>query len=51
MTKTIISNKAIRITGANGILDTRTGKVYSEFVGSPEKENIFIDAPEEEEQE
>ena len=49
MTKTIINDHTIRLTGENGIIDTRTDKVYSEFVGSPEKEKFFTDAPVKEE--
>lgn len=45
MTKEILTNDKIRLTGDNGIIDTRIGKVYSEFIGDAKKEKYFIDAP------
>ena len=45
MTRTVISEGIIRLTGENGILDVRSGKIFSEFVGSEEKEKFFTDAP------
>lgn len=45
MTRTVIADGIIRLTGENGILDTRDGKVYSEYVGSDKKEQFFKDAP------
>ena len=45
MTRTVIADGIIRLTGENGILDTRDGKVYSEYVGSDKKEKFFTDAP------
>ena len=45
MTRTVIAEGIIRLTGENGILDTRDGKVYSEYVGSDKKERFFTDAP------
>lgn len=45
MTKTVIAEGIIRLTGENGILDLRDGKVYSEYVGSDKKERFFTDAP------
>lgn len=45
MTRTVIAEGIIRLTGENGILDTRDGKVYSEYVGSDKKERFFADAP------
>lgn len=45
MTRTVIADGIIRLTGENGILDTRDGKVYSEYVGSDKKEQFFTDAP------
>ena len=35
----------IKLWGDNGIIDTRTGNVYSEFVGDAKKERYFIDVP------
>ena len=45
MTRAVIADGIIRLTGENGILDTRDGKVYSEYVGSDKKERFFKDAP------
>lgn len=49
MTKTIIKADIVRLTGENGIMDKRTGDIYSEFVGKEEHEVFFTDAPMEEE--
>lgn len=45
MTRTVIADGIIRLTGEFGILDTRDSKVYSEYVGSDKKEQFFKDAP------
>lgn len=46
MTKTIIKPGIVRLTGDNGIMDKRTGDIYSEFIGKESHEKYFIDAPE-----
>lgn len=45
MTKENLPNNKIRLTGDNGIIDIRTGNVYSEFVGDAKKEKYFVDVP------
>ena len=45
MTRTVIADGIIRLTGEFGILDKRSGKIFSEFVGDEKKEVYFTDAP------